>query len=150
MIVIFINLYYMKYFRKNIPDTVIYEYAKPPRGKSKLKKGYSSLRNKVSQNIKKSVAEKRRINKILENPDILKLAPFSTSLVATGSESRQPCLSSFNLRGTHDSGPTCLKSVAERKAILREFQNLSEALISQQNKFDLAIDRIKDERRKQK
>lgn len=56
----------------------------------------------------------------------------------------------MNCRGTYDFGPACLKSVAERKAILREFQNLSEALISQQSKFDLAIDRIKDERKKHK
>ena len=94
-----------------------------------------------------SVAEQRRITKILENPDIVKLAPVSASLVAWSKESRQPWLSNQNWRTSHDGGLTSLKSIAEKKAILREIQNLSEALLSQQSKFELAIERIKDERK---
>jgi septal ring factor EnvC (AmiA/AmiB activator) len=87
---------------------------------------------------------------VLHNPEIVKLAPFSTSLV-TGKK----CVSHSKLVPashaiTPVGGPSCLKTIAERKTILKEIQNLSEALITQQNKFELAVERIKDERKKHK
>ena len=96
----------------------------------------------------KSHADKK-INKILENPEISKLAPFATSLVC-GKKSRHSNLTTPNWRGLSEGGPAWLKTIAERKTILKEIQNLSEALISQQTKFELAMERIKDEHRRYK
>lgn len=43
-----------------------------------------------------------------------------------------------------------MKSGVEKKKILKEIQNLSEALVMQQKKFGLAVERIKDERKRHK
>ena len=136
-----------KFNIKQQPESVIYEQQKPPKGRVSSKRGISSLRNKTSQTAKKASGEKKS-NKVLENPEITKLAPFSASLV-TGKRLKYSHLSTPNWRGGKE-GANCLKSIAERKTILREIQNLSQALISQQTKFELAMDRVKEEHKKYK
>lgn len=80
----------------------------------------------------------------------MKLAPFSTSLVTGKKWVSHTKLATPTHVVAPIGGPSCLKTVVERKTILKEIQNLSEALITQQNKFELALERIRDERRKHK
>lgn len=119
---------------------------KPPKGKT-LKKGYSSTRNASSTSmLKKQKFMKKNNLKLMKNPDIVKLAPFSTSLVSGKKPQNHSNLVSHGCHKTMGTG-SCLKSIAERKTILNEIQNLSSALVTQQNKFALALERIRDERK---
>lgn len=87
---------------------------------------------------------------MLDNPEVAKLAPFSSALVSGKKPSKYTSLTSANSRGFGDGSSSCLKSIAERKTILKEIQNLSEALVIQQSKFELALEKIKEEKRKYK
>lgn len=132
---------------KQHPESVVYDHHKLQKGRSSAKRVISSLRNKTSQTAKKPHGDKKA-SKILDNPEITKLAPFSASLV-TGKRPKYSHLSTPSCKGAND-GANCLKSIAERKTILREIQNLSQALLSQQTKFDLAMDRVKQEHKRYK
>jgi hypothetical protein len=109
-------------------------------------------KKKMSKSIthKKPPKAKKEALQILKHPKISKLAPYSASLVASkirGVSQRAPANSSYSGAG---GNPTSLKSIAEKKTILKEIQNLSEALMDQHHKFELAVERIKDERKKHK
>lgn len=122
---------------------------KPPKAK---RRGFTSVRNKDSQNIPtKSKIITRKTFQVLKNPEIVRLAPFSTSLV-TGTRIRgvSQCPLTAQIYSGARGNPSCLKNNVEKKTILKEIQNLSEALLNQHNQFELAVERIKEERKKHK
>jgi hypothetical protein len=66
---------------KHLPQTVIHEYRKPPKTSKKPQKACSSTRNAASTSMIKQGKTIKSI-KILKNPDIVKLAPYATSLIS--------------------------------------------------------------------
>ena len=100
--------------------------------------------------MKKSKLLKKKGYRVLKNPEIVKLAPFSTSLV-TGKKNVCGHTTSVTPNSRQSFGaPSCLKNIAERNKILKEIENLSKALLSQQGRFQLAVEKIKEERKKHK
>lgn len=134
---------------KHLPTSVIHEYKKPPKNKKITRKGCSSTRNPGSSSMVKQ-AKTIKSSKVFKNPEILKLAPYATSLISGKSALSKTNFSTAPSSTQAHTNGSCLKTIVERKKILKEMENLSEALVNQQKKFDLAVDRIKDERKKHK
>jgi hypothetical protein len=77
------------------------------------------------------------------------LAPFSTQYTfVKGRKGVAPP----HLGGTRFEGHTssCMQQMHERKTILKEVKNLSMALLSKHDKLAATLDRLKEEKRKQK
>lgn len=66
---------------KHLPQSVIHEYRKPPKTSKKPQKACSSTRNAASASMIKQ-GKTIKNNKIFKNPDIVKLAPYATSLIS--------------------------------------------------------------------
>ena len=71
-----------------------------------------------------------------------KLAPFSFKLANNKMRnSASSSLVSPQYRHMYEGGPTCLKSIVEKKTMLKEIEKLSKALKNQQEKAEIAIQR---------
>ncbi|CAI2386827.1 unnamed protein product [Moneuplotes crassus] len=137
--------------RKLVRESTVQQFCKPPRSKLISKKGFTSTRNNQSVvTMKKAKLLKKKGLRVLKNPEIVKLAPFSISLV-TGKKTTCGYSTSATPNNRQSFGtPSCLKSIAERNKILKEIENLSKALLSQQGRFQMAVEKIKAERKKHK